>query len=121
MIVMKTGENAQLEFVLSPARGTRQGPRVCASEIARLKAALAGRKWVIAAVLVAELDLDKRTIRALAEAAAPHVISGQRGYCLLGEATPEEIRHAAGWYESQAAKMQTRAVAIRRAAHHLIS
>lgn len=117
---MNPGDSSQLELALSPARGTRKGPRVCASEIARFKASLAGRKWVIAAVLVAELDLDKRTLRAIAEAASPHVISGQRGYCLLTESTPEEIRHAAAWYESQATKMQTRAVAIRRAAHHLL-
>jgi hypothetical protein len=67
-----------------------------------------------------DTEHNRRTVRALAEAALPEIISGQLGYKWIGNATPEEIHHAASWLEAQAKKMSERACAIRKRAHQRI-
>ena len=84
------------------------------------------RDWMHAATILErwqtpDSEHNRRFIRALAEAAGPEVISGQRGYKFIGAATPEEIHHAAAWLEAQAKKMSDRACGIRKRAHQLIS
>ncbi len=80
--------------------------------------------WLFAADILrawqtADSDHNRRFVRALAEAASPEVISGQRGYKWIGNGTPEEISHASGWLEAQAKKMGDRACALRRRAHEI--
>lgn len=89
-------------------------------DLARFRLALLGRQWRTAAELRVATGLTDRRLRALA-AQTDDIISGQRGYCLLREATPEEIRHSSSWLISQGQKMIKRGVAQRRAAHHLLS
>jgi hypothetical protein len=81
--------------------------------------------WVRAAKLCwlvgeANTESGRRRVRALAEAAAPDVISGQRGYKHVEWATADETARFIGWTESQARKMTARAEAVRRRMHALI-
>jgi hypothetical protein len=86
-------------------------------EVVPLKSWLKGRGWQTARQ-IAELEgWSDRECRAAAEASDGEIITGQKGYKLLAEATPEEVHHAAAWLESQGRKMIDRAVAIRRLYH----
>jgi hypothetical protein len=71
--------------------------------------ALRGAGWRKAPQLERELDVDARTIRALASSADGAVISGQKGYHLTVEADLNEVRHAVARLRSQAAEMNRRA------------
>jgi hypothetical protein len=77
--------------------------------------------WVLARDLLRRAGLDdtepaRRHLRALA-AAADTIISGQRGYCHLDHAAPQDIHHAAAWLESQARAMLRRAIRLQHHAH----
>lgn len=58
-----------------------------------------------------------RECRLAAEASGGEIITGQKGYKLLSEATPEEVSHAAAWLRSQGEKMIDRSVEIQRLYH----
>ena len=60
---------------------------------------------------------NERHLRAIANASDGEIISGQRGYCHIENATLDEIDHAANWLEHQAKVMGDRARAIRRRKH----
>lgn len=60
---------------------------------------------------------NDRELRAVASASGGRIISGQKGYCRIDEATVDEANHAASWLEHQAKAMQTRAYEIRQAMH----
>ena len=60
--------------------------------------------------------LHDRDVRELASA-SEWIISGQKGYKHMENATLEECNHAASWLESQSDKMKARAIMIRRNAH----
>lgn len=80
--------------------------------------------WILARDLLRRAGLEdtehaRRHLRALA-AQSDAILSGQRGYCHLANATPEDIHHAAAWLESQAREMMQRAVRLRRRAHSAI-
>lgn len=79
------------------------------------------RDWMTARQLglASANRFDDRGIRAIA-ASSPNVIMGQRGYRHLNHATTDEITNAANRLESQARKMQDRAIAIRRRAHSMV-
>lgn len=82
---------------------------------------LARRGWITATQYlrqtgVNETDSAKRQLRALAES-SQCIISGQKGYRHIRNATAEEIQHFVRWMERQAKKMITRAEAVRRRAH----
>jgi hypothetical protein len=64
-----------------------------------------------------ERAIDDRQVRAWAEAAAPKVISGQRGYKHTDHATAEEIKAFIATMESQGSKMLARAHKVRTYAH----
>lgn len=96
-------------------------PAVDPADIDRLKAQLAGQGWQSCATISQATGWTDRKIRALANAAAGAVISGQRGYRLTSEATPAEIRHAWTWLASQGDAMRLRAHQIRTQAHQQIS
>lgn len=80
--------------------------------------------WILARDLLRRTGLEdtehaRRHLRALA-AQSDAILSGQRGYCHLANATPEDIHHAAAWLESQAREMMQRAIRLRRRAHAAI-
>lgn len=87
----------------------------------RLMSYLTGRRWRPASQLGPALDLTDRQLRAAAAASGDFVLSGQRGYCLITEATAAEVQHASGWLISQGKKMIARGVGQRALAHRLIS
>src|SRR3954465_8058955 len=64
-----------------------------------------------------EARIDDRTVRAWAEAAAPKIISGQRGYKQTDHATAEEIKMFLNTMHSQGVKMLKRAQKVRKYAH----
>ena len=74
------------------------------------------RGWLKAAEIERLTGWSDRIIRELAASSGGRILSGQRGYRHLSHASVEEIDHAANWLESQAAHMQERAIALRRAA-----
>lgn len=76
--------------------------------------------WVSGATLFERYNWNERTIRALANAASPEVISGQLGYKHIQHSTEEEVHHFCSWMESQAKKMMARSLAVRRRAHQLV-
>jgi hypothetical protein len=77
-------------------------------------------EWVTAATLSQMTGFNIRRLREVANASQGRIISGQKGYCLLKRANPDEIRHAANWLESQGREMIKRAERIRKLAHKLI-
>ena len=78
---------------------------------------LADRGWLTGREIRSARGWDERTIRALAAASDGQILSGQKGYKLTRQATPEEMMHATNWLESQACEMSARARAIRRRWH----
>lgn len=78
---------------------------------------LSGRAWTSGREIHEAKRWDERTIRLLAASSNGQIISGQRGYKLTRQATPDELHHATAWLESQAKQMSDRACAIRRVWH----
>lgn len=107
-------------FTWGQARGQGRAPVVASGEIDLFIAALGGHRWRTAAQLTTAIGLSDRKLRALAADSQGRIISGQRGYCLISEATPEEIAHAADWLIAQGRLMIKRGIQIRKHAHHLI-
>lgn len=108
----------QVEFQFRP-----QGPEVSKAELDQLTDYLVGRNWVRAAQIQADLRLDERRIRLIAEASDGRILSGPGcpGYKLLSQETPiREVDEAATRLESQGRRMLARATAIRRRAHTLL-
>lgn len=85
-----------------------------------LVAALKNRGWVTAKMLMPLVNMTDRQLRAEAEASNGEIVTGNKGYCLLDECGVDEIDHAASRLESQARKMNQRAIAIRNRAHRRI-
>jgi hypothetical protein len=85
--------------------------------VAELLNTLNGQGWVTSREIRAAKGWEDRTIRLLAAASDGQVLSGQHGYKLTSQATPEEMMHATSWLESQAREMSNRARAIRRRWH----
>lgn len=77
--------------------------------------------WLTARQIIASCmgHLHDRDVRELASA-SQWIISGQRGYKHLSNATAEENDHAASWLISQGKKMIKRGLAIRANAHKLL-
>lgn len=97
---------------------TIAAPSVTKQDVERVCEMLAGIGWQRGANLCGALDLDDRTLRAIAEASEGAIISGQQGYRLFDRSTPiGDADRAASWLESQARKMILRASSIRRRIH----
>lgn len=95
----------------------RKAPKDVEGRVDELVQALDGDGWKSAKKLAWLLDTDDRTVRAIAAASHGRIISGQKGYCLIEEATVEEANHAASWLRHQAAEMTRRAHQIEQAMH----
>lgn len=106
----------QADFTDTLFRSPSEDPRV-----EQLIDYLSRRDWVRARDIHSSyLKFNDRLCRALAKASDGRIISGQNGYKLTIEATPEEIHHAAAWLESQANEMALRARQIRKTGHRAL-
>lgn len=105
-------ENLELDFSHRP-------PNPSVDEVESVCAFLAGKGWIKAAVIEAEIEISDRRMRRIAERSDGRILSGQKGYRLLDGTTPvEEIDHAANWLISQGRNMIRRGVAVRRRYHN---
>lgn len=107
--------NAAAQLDLDFSR--REQATVADERLAVLLDMLDGRGWITSREIRLAKHWDDRTIRALAASSDGQILSGQRGYKLTRQATPEELHHATHWLESQAREMSNRACAIRRRWH----
>jgi hypothetical protein len=82
---------------------------------------LQGRGWMKAQAIAFEFPqwLD-RHIRKLAAASGGRIVSGQLGYKLTIECTPEEAGHAQSWLRSQARQMIARSIQISKTFHKAV-
>lgn len=104
------------QLALDFERMAEQGPKVLPFHIDEMMKALRGKEWQTSSQLGATNERDKRNLRAIAEASEGQIISGQKGYKLTLEATPEDL-NAAGWLKSQGDKMRRRWLQIQRVWH----
>ncbi len=104
------------QLALEFTRAAEQGPHVSKFHIETMIENLRGRGWQPSKQLGAATEADKRILRAIAEASGGEILSGQKGYMLTREATPEDLRQA-GWLKSQGEKMLGRWTAIQRVWH----
>lgn len=98
-------------------------PEVAQADIDVLTQYLLGRGWVKASVIEAELHVDERRVRAIAEASDGLIISGPGcpGYKLMtGSDELQDVDQAANRLESQANRMLLRADSLRRRARRYI-
>ena len=95
-----------------------------ASQIDRLVSYLnaAGETWTPGSQVAADLALDERRIRYLAEHSACLVVSGPGcpGYRHLHHTTPVQIGEVINRLQSQAKRMIQRSIRISKAAHAII-
>lgn len=97
-------------FIVSSARLADDAELLCKN--------LAGRGWMKAQEIIAEFPMWKdRYIRRIAAESEGRILSGQNGYKLTIEATPEEVLHATNWMRSQAREMIRRSIRIARVFH----
>lgn len=88
------------------------------ADVESLYAVLAFRGWLKARdIITSRPHWTERKVRAIAEASAGHIVSGQEGYKLTQDCTPDEIQRACDWLRSQAKKMTQRALNIMRVTH----
>lgn len=97
-------------------------PEVSAEEVAQLVAVLTeAAGWLTAKEIAAQMGegVSDRTVRAIASAACPAVVSfpGSRGYKLWQLCEIGEINHCIEAFESQGSDMIKRAVLYRQAYH----
>ena len=94
-----------------------KAPAVSSSEVERLVIELRYRGWLTADIVGVALGWSDRKVRAVASESQGRIISGQKGYCLIEEATVEEANHFVSWMRSQARQMQQRAHEVEKAMH----
>jgi hypothetical protein len=92
----------------------RKGPGVDEndSRIDRLIDFLEGKDWMTADEISVATKWNDRLIRALASNSKGRILSGQSGYKLTLQSTPEERDHAIAFLTSQAKEMLKRAIEI---------
>lgn len=78
-----------------------------------------GTRWIKGSILAVELVVSDRALRDLAESSDGLIISGNQGYCLLENATVEEIRNSANRLISQGRKMARRGIRMLRRCHQM--
>ncbi len=107
------------QLALDFQRAAEQGPHVSKFHVGTMLANLRGCGWQTSKELGAHSEANKRVLRAIAEASEGQIISGQKGYMLTLEATPEDVRDA-GWLKSQGEKMLNRWLQIQRVYHRAL-
>ena len=63
---------------------------------------------------------NERKVRMVASESSGRILSGQAGYKLTLECTPEEVHHATHWLRSQAKLMTQRSIDIERVFHRAV-
>ena len=97
---------------------TAPAPRVSRDDVTLMIECLRGQGWLSARQFrIGAYGWTERALRATASASQGRIISGQKGYCLIEEATVEEARHAAAWLRHQGNQMIQRAHEIEQAMH----
>ena len=81
------------QLALDFERMAEHGPKVLPFHVEQMIASLRGAGWLTAKQLGADRESDKRILRAIAEASEGQIISGQKGYKLTLEATPEDVNN----------------------------
>ncbi len=104
------------QLALEFEREAAKGPSIRRFQIDQVIANLRGKTWQTARDLGFQTEADKRILRAIAENSDGEILSGQKGYLLTREATPEDLQQA-GWLKSQGEKMIGRWTAIQRVWH----
>ncbi len=92
-----------------------KAPEVTVAEVDALCRHLHGRAWITAKQLTAELGLDDRKVRAIAEHSDGRILSGPGcpGYKLFdGAASLDDAKRAAGALQSQGNRMLHRSKSI---------
>ncbi len=79
--------DAQIHFDLATSGGK---PVVDGREVDAFIRWLSGKGWITRREIESRTSWNDRRQRTLAEASAGHILSGQRGYRLTCQATPEE-------------------------------
>ena len=107
-------EQSQLDFS-NPSKGSSSSKSSESHErLNTLVALLKGRNWLTSRQIKQATHWDDRTIRQIAATSEGRILSGQKGYKLTREATPDERDHAVKWLRSQARKMIARSMQINR-------
>jgi len=89
------------------------------ADVSALLAWLSGRGWVKYSGIKADFPLwTDRFVREVASDSQGRIISGQHGYKLTLESTPEEVRRATARLRSQVDRMTQRCIDIDRVFHH---
>jgi hypothetical protein len=104
------------QLALEFERPAEQGPVVTRVHVDTVIANLRGKRWQTSRQLGFANESEKRILRAIAEASDGEILSGQKGYMLTREATPDDLKQA-GWLKSQGQKMIDRWTAIQRVWH----
>ncbi len=99
------------QLLLTPTQARRHAE---ADEVNRLIALLRGSGWVSAKTIRALAGWDDRAVRRIAAASDGAVISGDAGYKLLAESTPEDFKEFSGRLQSQIRRMAARMIRVRR-------
>ena len=113
--------NGQRQPDLFAARGDRaKRPAGAAQLVSNFLEALRSRGWVAGAVLVQELGVDLRMLRAAAHESGGHILGGDKGYCATVQASLEDVTAVVNRLYSQSRAMRERAMEIERVRHGLI-
>lgn len=113
---MKSEPANQLLLPLSPRR---PAPSNAQDDAAFLVLKLRGRGWVRAKQISAESGWPDRRIRAAAEAARGHILSGpgSDGYCVTREASADDRERVISGLRSQARRMLSRSIQLAKIHH----
>lgn len=86
-------------------------------EITAMTLLLRGRGWVTRKLIERATGWDEKFIRDVAHASEGRIISGNKGYKLFAECTPEEFSAARGRLKSQVDRMNERIIAMDKMWH----
>ncbi len=101
-------ETLELDFSHRP-------PKPSVDEVEAVCAFLQGKGWMKAKVIEAEIGIDDRRVRVIAEKSGGRILSGNDGYRFYDEATPlEEADQSSGRLISQGKKMIRRGMEQRQ-------
>jgi len=89
-------------------------------QMAKFVSFLKGRDWIGSKQIKQAIGLNERTARSLAEHSDGEIISSQRGYKLIYDATADEVSHSINSLESRAKKITARAIKIRKLFHKIL-
>ncbi len=78
-------------------------------------------RWWTRAELVEHFGWSERDVRYVVAEAGADIVKGQKGFCHVEHATPEEIKHASNQSVAQGKLMIRYGIGLRRRAHQAIA